>query len=129
MISHPTATELSEAVAVFDAESAAPGDARQAFLARVTDNARATLAREAEHGARLETDAIARLQALLGKSGDYTALNAELCDDLRDGRLDPLDQAVLAHLRATAIGQIAIDQPSYGGLAALLDAGYGGRDG
>lgn len=120
MISHPAAIELSEALAAFEAEPATPGDARHAFLARVADNARATLTREAEHGARLESEAVERLRALLGKVGDHAALNAALCEALRDGRFDPLDPCVLAHLRATAIGQITIDQPGYGGLAALL---------
>ena len=121
MISHPTAAELTEAIAAFEAEPAIPGDARQAFLARVTDNARATLAREAEHGARLEDEAVQRLRKLMGEPGDYTTLNAKLCEALRDGAIDPLNPTLLAHLRATAIGQIAIDQPTYGGLAALLD--------
>jgi hypothetical protein len=125
MISHPTAAELTEAVAAFDAEPAIPGDARQAFLARVTDNARATLARDAEHGARLEAEAIGRLSKLMGEAGDFATLNAKLCEALREGAIDPRDPALLAHLRATAIGQIAIDQPSYGGLAALRDDGRG----
>lgn len=123
MIGHPTAAELTEAIAAFDAEPIVPGDARQVFLARVTDNARATLAREAEHGARLEAEAIERLTSLLGETAAFDALNIELCERLRDGRIQPLDPALLSHLRATAIGQIAIDQPSYGGLAALLEAG------
>ena len=122
MISHPTAAELSEAIAAFEIEPATPGDARHAFLARVADNARATLAREAEHGAKLEAEAAERLTALLGQAGDHAALDARLCEALRAGAIDPLDPALLAHLRATAIGQIAIDQPGYGGLAALLDA-------
>lgn len=119
MISHPTAAELSEAIATFEATPGQPGDPRQVFLARVTDNARATLAREADHGARLEAEALARLRTLLGQDGEFSRLNTQLCQTLRDGTLSPRDPAVLAHLRATAIGQIAIDQPSYGGLAAL----------
>lgn len=121
MISHPTAAELAEAITVFEAETAIPGDARQAFLSRVADNARATLAREAEQGARLEAEAIARLGDLLGETGDYDTLNTKLCEALRTGAINPLAPALLSHLRATAIGQIAIDQPGYGGLAALLD--------
>ncbi len=123
MISHPTAAELSEAIAAFDAEAATPGDARHAFLARVADNARATVAREAELGARLEAEAIERLKVLLGLDGDFAALNAALCEALYRGEISPRDPAVLAHLRATAIGQIRIDQPTYGGLEALLAAG------
>ncbi|MDR6625741.1 DUF6285 domain-containing protein [Caulobacter segnis] len=123
MISHPTAAELSEAIAAFDVGPAAPGDARHVFLARVADNARATVAREAEHGARLEAEATERLKALLGRDGEFAALNAELCEALRNGRLAPIDPELLAHLRATAIGQITIDQPTYGGLEALLASG------
>lgn len=121
MISHPTADELAEAVAAFEAEAAAPGDARHAFLARVADNARATLAREAEQGARLEKEAVGRLTRLLGETGDFATLNGRLCERLRTGAIGPRDPDLLAHLRATAIGQIAVDQPTYGGLAALLD--------
>lgn len=119
MISHPTATELSEAIATFDATPGAPDDPREVFLARVTENARATLARETEHGARLQEEARERLHALLGRDGDFSPLNAQLCALIRNGSLAPLNPGLLAHLRATAIGQIAVDQPGYGGLAAL----------
>ena len=123
MISHPTAAELSEAIAAFDAEPAAPGDARRAFLARVAENARATIVREAELGATLEAEAMDRLRTLLASDGDFAALNADLCEALRNGRIAPRNATLLAHLRATAIGQIRIDQPTYGGLEALLTAG------
>lgn len=126
MISHPTAAELAEAVAAFDAETAIPGDARQAFLTRVADNARAILAREVELGATSEAEAVERLRALMGATGDFSTLNTKLCEALRIGAIDPLDPALLSHLLATAIGQIAIDQPAYGGLAALQDRGTGG---
>ncbi|ENZ83870.1 MULTISPECIES: DUF6285 domain-containing protein [Caulobacter] len=121
MIRHPTAAELTTAVAAFDEETAAPGDARHAFLARVADNARAILEREARDGERIETEARARLEGLLAETGDFATLNANLCQALRTGRIAPLDPALLAHLRATAIAQIAIDQPTYGGLRALLE--------
>jgi hypothetical protein len=121
VIGHPTAAELTEAVAAFDAEVAAPGDARHAFLARVADNARAILGREARDGARIEAEAVPRLEGLLGETGDFAALNARLCQALRDGAIAPLDPALRAHLRASAIAQIGVDQPGYGGLAALLE--------
>jgi hypothetical protein len=125
VITHPTAAELAQAVAAFDAEAAAPGDARHAFLSRVADNARAVLAREADKGAGLQAEATGRLKYLLGETSDFETLNRQLCLALRNGQLSPLDPGVLAHLKATAIGQIAIDQPTYGGLAALLDVGGG----
>jgi hypothetical protein len=117
MITHPTAPELREALA--EADAAPPGDARAAFLARVADNARATLDRETALAPGAEAAAIARLRTLLGAEGEFEALNAELCARLRDGRLEPLGPMLLAHLRACVVDQISIDQPTYGGLAAL----------
>ena len=117
MITHPTAGELREALDAV--EAGPPGDPRAAFLARVADNARATLEREAALGPAAEAAAVARLRALLALDGDFETLNAELCARLADGRLAPLDPAVLAHLKASVTDQVAIDQPSYWGLAAL----------
>jgi AcrR family transcriptional regulator len=116
MITHPTAAELRQALA--DVETGPPGDARAAFIARVADNARATLDREAALGPAAEAAAVERLRALLGRDGGFEALNAELCARLRDGRLAPLDPTVLAHLKASLLDHVAIDQPSYWGLAA-----------
>lgn len=117
MITHPTAAELAEALA--GVETGPPSDARAAFIARVADNARAILEREAALGPAAETAAVGRLRILLAREGDFETLNAELCARLRDGRLAPLDPAVLAHLKASALDQLAIDQPSYWGVAAL----------
>ena len=117
MITHPTAAELREALA--GVETGQPGDARAAFIARVADNARATLDREAALGPAAEAAAVERLRVLLGMEGDFETLNAELCARLADGRLAPLDPALLAHLKASVADQIAIDQPGYSGLAAL----------
>lgn len=117
MITHPSAVELRAALAAV--ETGPPGDARAAFIARVADNARATLEREAALGPAAEVAAVARLRALLGMDGDVETLNAELCARLADGRLAPLDPRVLAHLRESLIDQIVIDQPTYSGLTAL----------
>jgi hypothetical protein len=117
VITHPTAAELAQALAAV--ETGPPGDARAAFIARVADNARATLERETALGPAAETAAVQRLRALLGADGDFETLNSELCERLADGRLAPLDPAMLGHLRASVVDQIAIDQPGYSGSAAL----------
>jgi len=120
VITCPTAGELQTALALFDRETEGPADARRVFLARVADNARALLAREAAQGETAEREERARLSDLLGVEGDFTDLNRRLCQALRSGALDPRAPALLAHLRATAIARIAIDQPGYCGLEALL---------
>lgn len=122
MITCPTALELQTAVDAFDRLADGPADARAAFLARVADNARALLQREARLGGAGEAGEQARLAALLGVEGEVSDLNRRLCQALQSGAISPTDPALLAHLRATAIARIAIDQPTYCGLEALLDA-------
>lgn len=121
MINCPTALELQNALDAFDREDGPP-DGRHAFLARVADNARALLSREAALGETAEAEERARLSALLDAEGDDRDLNGRLCEALRLGQIAPRDPALLAHLRATAIARIAIDQPGYCGLEALLDS-------
>jgi hypothetical protein len=121
MISCPTAAELRSALDAFDQQDVPP-DGRRVFLARVADNARALLTREAALGETAEAEERARLSALLGANGDHRDLNGRLCEALRSGAIAPRDQTLLAHLRATAIARIAIDQPGYCGLEALLDS-------
>ena len=44
-----------------------------------------------------------------------------LCDGIQDGSVDPLDPAVLAHMKASIIDQVRIDQPQYSGLRTLTE--------
>lgn len=118
MITCPTAAELQTALDLFDASDT--GDGRRAFLARVADNARAVLERETAQGSAAEAAAVGRLSGLMNAEGQFAELNHRLCDAIRAGEIDPRDPALLAHLRACAIDRIAIDQPNYSGLAALL---------
>ena len=119
MITSPTAAELTQAVIGF-IEGAAPQlKDRDAFLAKVAVNALAAVRREIEQGPAAEAAATQRLIALLGHDGDFAGLNTELCDRLASGELTLDDPAVLAHLKASVIDQVRIDQPGYSGLKAL----------
>lgn len=121
MITHPTASELLEAVIGFIEQRAAPQlTGRDAFLARVAVNALGTVKRELQAGGEAETQATERLRALLGRDGEFDALNAVLTEQLRSGET-PLSPEVLAHLKASVIDQVRVDQPNYSGLKALLD--------
>jgi hypothetical protein len=120
MITHPTAPELIDSVIKFIEERAAPQlKDRDAFLCRVAVNALAAVKREIQQGPDAETAAVDRLRALLGRDGDFVTLNAALCDGIRDGGIDPLAPAVLAHMKASIIDQVRIDQPQYAGLKTL----------
>lgn len=123
MITHPTAPELIDSVIRFIEERAAPQlKDRDAFLCRVAVNALAAVKREIEQGATAEAEALERLRALLGQDGDFATLNAALCDGIQDGSIDPLDPAVLAHMKASIIDQVRIDQPQYAGLRTLTQS-------
>jgi hypothetical protein len=119
MITSPTSLELIDAVIGFIEQRAAPQlKDRDAFLARVAVNALAAVRREIELGPQAEAAAVQRLRDLLGHDGDFSGLNAELCDKLASGELT-LNPAVIAHLKASIVDQVKIDQPNYSGLKAL----------
>jgi aminoglycoside phosphotransferase (APT) family kinase protein len=88
---------------------------RTQFMARVAANSLDILLRDMQLGPALREAEQQRLVAVLGHDGAREALRWELVEKLRDGSM-PLDQAGLVeHLRATVVGELAIDQPSYSG--------------
>lgn len=121
MTTHPTTVELVDALTLFVETVAAPQlKDRDAFLARVAVNALGVIRRELEGGAALEAASAARLATLLGREGDYQALNGALCRAIRDGEVTAATPGLLAHLRAETLARVAIDQPNYAGLKAAL---------
>ena len=121
MTASPTSLELIDAVIGFIEQRAAPQlKDRDAFLARVAVNALAAVRREIELGPQAQAAALERLRDLIGHDGDFTGLNAELCDRLASGELTLDDPRVLEHLKASIIDQVRIDQPNYSGLRALI---------
>jgi hypothetical protein len=64
-----------------------------------------------EHRAREHS----RLQQFFVSEDDLTSLRWRLVRGLRDGSIELEDAALQAHLRHTAVNQLAIDQPSYSG--------------
>jgi hypothetical protein len=55
----------------------------------------------------------ARLEALLGETGELVALNRILCRRIEAGEIDLETPGLAAHLRATALEKLAVDQPTY----------------
>lgn len=54
-----------------------------------------------------------RLSALLGQDSDLETLNRALCERIAAGVLDLNTPSLAAHLRATALEKLAVDQPNY----------------
>jgi hypothetical protein len=114
----PSAKELIEAVKNFIDKSAAPQlTGHAAFHARVASNALATVLRELEIRPTAEAEEKARLEMLLGTTGESAnQLNAILCEAIRSGRMDLSTEGLLPHLKSTTIAQLSVDQPGYSGL-------------
>lgn len=113
MITHPRTEELAEAVGAWIDQIRPSLDPRNAFLARVAANAMATIGRELTQGAAAEAAAVDAMTGVLGHTGNYDALNVELCSRIRSGELTVATPGLLPALRVMATDQIAIDQPSY----------------
>lgn len=108
----PSAVELIEAVQRFLLETAAPALSGQAaFHAKVAANALGVVAREIAQRPSADAAEAARLAALLAPGAGA----ADLADAIREGRIGPQTPGLLAHLRATALDQLAVDQPDYSG--------------
>lgn len=119
MHDQPSVSELVQAVKNFIDETAAPNlSGHAAFHARVASNALATVIRDLEQRTTCEAAEYARLIALLGASTDETlqALNRELSNNIRAGKITATTPGLLAHLKATTMAQVEIDQPRYSGL-------------
>lgn len=62
-----------------------------------------------------------RLVALLREAGDLDHLNRVLCARIRAGALTLNSFGVAAHLRATTMEKLAIDQPAYAAYVRALE--------
>ncbi len=97
---------------------------RSNFLARVAGNSLDIVLRELALGAPQRAAEQARLRSLLGADGTLSALRWKLTRALRDRSLALDAPGLEAHLRATVVNRIAIDQPKYSGFkTALANAG------
>lgn len=108
-----SAEELVIAISESPPTSAAAGEDRTNRDARIGAGLQSTLAREREMGARLASEEADRIHRILGMQVELEGLRAALCMAIRN-RKSVCDSATLnAHLWATALGQLAIDQPHY----------------
>lgn len=88
-------------------------DARAKFDMRVTISALLLVERALALEPASDAAEGARLEALLGEQGGLEELNCALCARIREGACDLATPGLAAHLRATAMEKLAVDQPSY----------------
>lgn len=119
MHDQPSVAELVQAVKHFIDETAGPNlTGHAAFHARVASNVLSTVLRDLEQRPQSEPAERKRLLELLGDEADQTtaALNEMLSTRINAGAMTPETPGLLAHLKATTIAQVEIDQPRYSGL-------------
>ena len=119
MLDHPRGPALLDAVAALLRDvlmPQLPAGSSAAFQARVAANAVDLAAREMRLGPAAEAAAAERLLALLQHSGapqTPDTLEAELALAIRSGAIDDQSPALRAHLWASTLDKLAIDQPTY----------------
>jgi len=122
MQDQPTPDEVLGAIAAFLRGTVMlKTDPHTAYQARVAANAIDLVRRQLELGASGEDAELERLEALLGRSGNLAALNAELADALASGAVGLRTPGVSAHLHATTLEKLRVDQPNYSGYLAVLE--------
>src|SRR5271165_6560212 len=121
MQDQPRPDEILAAIAAFLRNTVIPmTDPHTAFQARVAAHAVDLVRRQLELGAAGEEAELQRLQALLGHSGTLPELNAELADALACGAKGLATPGISAHLLATTLEKLGVDQPNYSGYRAAL---------
>jgi aminoglycoside phosphotransferase (APT) family kinase protein len=112
----PRADELLVSVRDFlrqDVMSQTKG--RTQFLSRVAGNSLDIVLRELSLGPPHRAQETQRLQTLFDSEESLFELRWRLVNGLRDGSIALDTPGLAAHLRATVVNQIAIDQPRYSG--------------
>ncbi len=111
----PHVNELLEAVQEFLTDKITPQlSGFDAFQMRIINNVLDIARREVAHFPACAKAETTRLQALLDSdSDDLDALNRKLCTKIRKGGTALDDPQLLAHLWASTLDKVAIDQPRY----------------
>jgi hypothetical protein len=114
MQDRPDVQELLGAVRDFLLEDAVAGlQGRARLHARVAANVIGLVQRELALAPASDAAERGRLCELLGRDGSPAELNAELARRIRAGGFSTADPALHAHLWATALEKLAVDNPSY----------------
>lgn len=117
----PHLPEILAAVAAFLRDAVVPqATPLVAFQARVAANAVDLVTRQLTFARAADAAEHDRLRALLGRDGSLAELTAALAGCLASGSLDLASPGVAAHLRATTLAKLAVDQPNYSGYRAAL---------
>ena len=111
----PNPSDLLAAVAHFLRDELLPTlTGHHAFQVRVSCNAIDLIARQIAQEPAANSAETARLTQLLGHDGALADLNAELAQQIADGKATLETPGLSEHLWATTLAKLAVDQPQYG---------------
>ena len=127
-LSRPSAPELMGALEEFVDNIKPESSGKQTYEKRVADNLTGILRRELEFGPSAEANERKRLAGLFGSDAPLDELNAALCEKIRKREISPADEAVLAHLRATVLDKLRIDNPNYSAFLRAMEGRSAGRN-
>ena len=110
----PNIKELVEAVREFLENKIQPAmDGQLSLHARIAVNMLKIVERELSLGPGLEEQELERLKSILKQDGTLAELNATLCEKLKNKEINYQDKNLVSHLRLSALGKLAIDNPNY----------------
>lgn len=114
MQDNPSAVLLAQEVRKALGAGIEPG-----FAQKVAANALGIVQRELDLAPAASTAEGARLERLVGAEGSLAERNRRLAEAIRGGTA--VTDAMVAHLIATTLEKIAVDQPSYPAYRAWMD--------
>lgn len=110
----PDPKEILDAVARLLRETVMPElSGHTGFLVRVAANAVDLVGRQIELQPDCDKAELERLRALLGRDGTLEELNRALCTAIEDHAMTLETPGLAAHLWATTLAKLAVDQPKY----------------
>lgn len=123
MQDQPAPAEILPPIVAFLRDDVLPKLAgRDLYQLRVAINALDLIGRQLDLAPASDAAELARLAALLGHDGTLEALNAELAQRIASGDLTLATPGLAAHLRATAMEKLAVDQPRYAAYQRALES-------
>ena len=100
-------------LAIAQLDNVDPNSGRAKFEMRMIAAALKLVSRAMELESAADAREQSRLVALLKEDGGLETLNRHLCARIRGGDLSMSSPGLAAHLRATTMEKLAIDQPTY----------------
>ncbi len=120
----PEISSLEEIVDIIDNNLIPLLEGHNRFFAFVSKNSLKICIREVKLIDNYEKLEKERLNKILNTDGDVKKLNKDLCERIKNNKIDLKDNSLKQHLIKTTMAKLSIDQPKYSGYLKALDDNY-----